>query len=139
MKTKRVLSLCALAALTATVFVGCGNKEESGLKNGTYDAASAVDERGYKGTIEIEVKDGKIATVKYDEVNEEKGTSKLSDSDYNAKMKEKMGTNPEEAFPKLQDALVEKQDVEAVDTVTGATSSSDQFKTLATEALKKAE
>lgn len=139
MKSKRVISLLAVAALATTIFVGCGNKEEakkSGLKDGTYTEKSEKDERGYEASIEIEVKDGKIAAVKYDEVGE-KG-SKKDDTEYNAKMKEAKGTNPSEAFPKLEESLVEKQDVASVDVVTGATSSSDSFKTLAEKALGKA-
>ncbi|MDB1957973.1 hypothetical protein PMY38_05120 [Clostridium tertium] len=62
MKSKRVISLLAVAALATTIFVGCGNKEEakkSGLKDGTYTEKSEKDERGYEASIEIEVKDGK--------------------------------------------------------------------------------
>ena len=139
MKSRRVISLLAVAALATTVFVGCGNKEEAkeaGLKNGTYKAESEKDERGYVASIEIEVKDGKIATVKYDEVGE-KG-SKLADADYNANMKAKSGTNPEEAFPALEKALVEKQDVAGVDVITGATHTTENFKTLAEKALSDA-
>ena len=136
MKSRRVLSLLAVAALATTVFVGCGKKEEAGLKNGTYKAASEADERGYVASIEIEVKDGKIANVKYDEAND--AGSKLADAEYNKKMKEISGANPEEAFPALEKALVEKQDVAAVDAVTGATSTSDSFKKLAEEALAEA-
>ncbi|MCR1951717.1 MULTISPECIES: FMN-binding protein [unclassified Clostridium] len=139
MKSRRVISLLAVAALATTVFVGCGNKEEakeSGLKDGNYSAKGEKDERGYQASIEIEVKDGKIATVKYDEVGE-KG-SKLDDAEYNTNMKAKSGTNPEEAFPKLQDALVEKQDVASIDVVTGATKTTDSFKTLAEKALSDA-
>ena len=140
MKSRRVISLLAVAALATTVFVGCGNKEEAkeaGLKDGTYKATSEKDDKGYASSIEIEVKDGKIATVKYDEVGED-GTSKLNNEAYNTKMKEVSGTNPVEAFPILEEALVEKQDVAAVDAVTGATSTSDKFKSLAEEALKEA-
>ena len=139
MKSRRVISLLAVAALATTVFVGCGNKEEAkeaGLKDGTYSAKSDADERGYVASIEIEVKDGKIATVKYDEAND-KG-SKLDDADYNTNMKAKSGSNPEEAFPALQNALVEKQDVASVDAVTGATHTSESFKTLAEKALADA-
>ncbi|MGV2687052.1 FMN-binding protein, partial [Clostridium perfringens] len=126
-------------ALATTVFVGCGDKKEeakkeTGLKNGTYKSESEADDRGYKGAIEIEVKDGKIAKVKYDEAND-KG-SKLADEGYNKTMKEKSKTNPTEAFPKLEASLVEKQDASKVDVVTGATKSSEQFKTLAEKALK---
>lgn len=136
MKSRRVLSLLAVAALATTVFVGCGKKEEAGLKDGSYKKESAADERGYVASIEIEVKDGKIASVKYDEAND--AGSKLADAEYNKKMKEISGANPEEAFPALEKALVEKQDVAAVDAVTGATSTSDSFKKLAEEALAEA-
>ena len=86
MKSRKVLSLLAVAALATTVFVGCGNKEEAGLKDGAYKAASEADERGYVSSIEIEVKDGKISNVKYDEAKD--GASKLDDAAYNEQMKE---------------------------------------------------
>ena len=72
MKSRRIVSLLAVAALATTVFVGCGSNEakESGLKDGTYSAKSEADDKGNSASIEIEVKDGKIATVKYDEVGE---------------------------------------------------------------------
>lgn len=138
MKSRRILSLVAVAVLATTVFVGCGNKE-AGLKDGSYSKEGAVDEKGNKASIEIEVKDGKIATVKYDEVNAETGVSKLDNESYNTKMKEVSGSNPIEAFPALEASLVETQDVEAVDTVTGATSTTESFKALATEALADAQ
>ena len=140
MKSRRILSLLAVAALATTIFVGCGAKEEaneSGLKDGTYTATGEKDDKGNTASIEIEVKDGKIATVKYDEVAED-GTSKLDNEEYNTNMKAKSGTNPIEAFPALEAALVEKQDVAAVDAVTGATSTSNNFKTLAEKALSEA-
>lgn len=137
MKSRRIVSLLAVAALATTMFVGCGSKEEAGLKDGTYKAQGEKDDKGNTASIEIEVKDGKIATVKYDEVSEE-GVSKLDNEQYNTNMKAKSGTNPIEAFPALEKSLVEKQDVAAVDTVTGATHTSENFKTLAEEALKSA-
>ncbi|MBD7915151.1 FMN-binding protein [Clostridium sp. Sa3CUN1] len=136
MKSRRIVSLLAVAALATTVFVGCGSKE-AGLKDGTYTAQGQPDDKGNTASIEIEVKDGKIATVKYDEVSSE-GVSKLDNEEYNTKMKSVSGTNPIEAFPALEKSLVEKQDVASVDTVTGATSTSNNFKTLAEEALKSA-
>ncbi len=137
MKSRRVISLLAIAALATTMFVGCGAKEEAGLKDGTYQAAGEKDANGNTASIEIEVKDGKIATVKYDEVSED-GVSKLDNEAYNTKMKEVSGTNPIEAFPALEAALIEKQDVAGVDAVTGATSTSDSFKALAEKALAEA-
>ncbi|MDK2788499.1 MAG: hypothetical protein PWP07_1744 [Epulopiscium sp.] len=107
------------------------------LKDGTYTAEGEYDERGWKPVITIEVKDGKIAAVDYDEVNEE-GASKQADEDYNKRMKEKVNIGPAEAFPQLEAALVEKQDVDAVDAVTGATHGSESFKEMAKKALEAA-
>lgn len=139
MKLKKITSLLVAAALTSAIFVGCGNadkKTEAALKNGTYTAELEADERGYVASIEIEVKDGKIASVKYDEGKD--GESKLDNEEYNTKMKDKSGSSPKEAYPALEAALIEKQDVQAVDTVTGATSTSDSFRTLAEKALESA-
>lgn len=142
MKSKKVLSLIAVATLATTILVGCGGSKntvsETGLKDGKYTAESEVDDKGNKSNIEIEVKDGKIATVKYDEVNAETGVSKLDNAEYNTKMKEVSGSNPVEAFPKLEASLIEKQDAPSVDVVTGATGSSESFKTLAAKALESA-
>lgn len=136
MKSKKLISLLAAAALASTILVGCGSTNETGLKDGTYEAKSEADERGYVASINIEVKDGKIATVKFDEAND--AGSKLDDAEYNTNMKNVSGSNPIEAYPALEEALVEKQDVAAVDTVTGATTTSDTFKALAEKALETA-
>lgn len=53
-------------------------------------------------------------------------------------MKEKSGTNPKEAFPKLEASLVEKQEASPVDAVSGATGTSTTFKAVAEKALKDA-
>jgi major membrane immunogen (membrane-anchored lipoprotein) len=136
-KSKKLVSLIAVAALASTILVGCGNSaKETGLKNGTYKAESEKDDRGYVASVNIEVKDGKIATVKYDEAKD--GKSKLDDADYNKNMEAKSKTNPIKAFPALEASLVEKQDVAAVDTVTGATNTTNSFKTLAEKALETA-
>ena len=53
-------------------------------------------------------------------------------------MKDKSGIGPAEAIPQLEEALVEKQAVDSVDTVTGATSTSNSFKAIANKALETA-
>ena len=109
MNKKRILSLVAATMLSVAVLAGCGSKEE-GMKDGKYEVeAAAADKNGYKSTLTLEVKDGKIVAADYDEISTE-GASKQSDAEYNKKMKE-FGkvTNPEEAFPALEKAIVEKQ------------------------------
>ncbi|WP_058486814.1 FMN-binding protein [Defluviitalea phaphyphila] len=106
--------------------------------DGTYTAEGEPDERGWKPVITIEVKDGKIASVDYDEVNEEEGTTKQDNEEYNNLMKEKNGIGPADFFPQLESALVEKQDPEAVDVISGATHGSESFKEVAKKALESA-
>ncbi len=53
-------------------------------------------------------------------------------------MKKVSKTSPEEFQPKLAKDLVEKQDIAKVDSVTGATNSSNDFKKLAKAALDNA-
>lgn len=137
MNKKRVLSLVAATILSVSVLAGCGAKNDakSELKDGNYVVeASAEDKNGFRPTLTVEVKDGKIASADYDEVKAD-GTKKEADEAYNSKMKELKGTNPAEAFPVLEKAMVEKQSAE-VDAATGATSSSNSFKALAEKAME---
>lgn len=137
MNKKRILGLVAATMLSVAVLAGCGSKEEA-MKDGKYEVeVAAADDHGYKPTLSLEVKDGKIASVNYDEISTE-GVSKRTDAEYNKKMKD-FGkvTNPEEAFPALEKAVVEKQSAE-VDAFTGATASSENFKKLAAKAIENA-
>ncbi len=51
--------------------VGCQQSSEVKYEDGNFTAESEADERGWKSVIEIEVEDGKIVEVDYDEINEE--------------------------------------------------------------------
>ena len=138
MNKKRILSLVAVAVVSVSVLAGCGSKNDSSaLKDGKYEVESkAANDQGYKSTLTMEVKDGKISSVNYDELSDQ-GTSKKSDEAYNSKMKEIKGTNPSEAFPALEADLLKKQSAE-VDAVTNATSSSNTFKSFAAKAIENA-
>lgn len=137
MNKKRVLSLVAATMLSVAVLAGCGKKEESSaLKDGKYEVASkAADDKGYITTLTMEVKDGKITTVSYDEAKD--GASKKDDAGYNENMKKVSGTNPAEAFPALEKSMVDKQSAE-VDVVTGATGTTSSFKAYAAKAIENA-
>ena len=137
MNFKKISTVLAMAALTTSIFAGCSAKAESELKDGTYTATSEADERGYVASIELTVAEGKISAVKYDEKDAD-GVSKLDMPEYNEKMEAASGSKPTTSFPALEEALIEKQDATAVDTVTGATKTSDSFKALAQEALESA-
>ncbi|MBZ4645351.1 MAG: FMN-binding domain protein [Clostridia bacterium] len=98
--------------------------------NDTYKAADKPDERGWKAELAVTFKDGKIEKVVYNEVND-KGEKKRESKEYNDKMKEKSGITAADAQAALENALMKSQDLEKVDVVTGATSTSKRFQELA--------
>lgn len=159
MKTTKVV-LKSVAVLAATfALVACGAKEEKKdtaassaettmsssaaeskamveLKDGSYAAESAPDDRGYKIVHTITVKDGKITESKFD-YEDKDGKMKSENEEYNKMMSDKAGVSAKEAIEKLNAELVEKQDVAAVEVVSGATHTSEDFKK-STEALLEA-
>lgn len=139
MNKKRILSLVAATVLSVGVLAGCGSKDEaakSEFKDGTYVVESKeASDNGYITSLSVEIKDGKISAVTYDETKD--GASKKDDASYNEMMKSKSGTSAAEAMEALEKNMVEAQSAE-VDTVTGATGTSSTFKTYAAKALENA-
>lgn len=132
---KKVIALLSSVILTAGMLVGCGSK---GMKDGTYKSEfDSFDNHGWKGQVEITVANGKITDTKFDYVNEA-GDLKSKDADYQVTMTNASGIGPVEFSTQYAKALVEKQDSEAVDTITGATTSGDDFKTLSKAAIQYA-
>lgn len=137
---KKKILLAVIASVMSLSLVACGGdkKEEANndaLKDGKYEVEANADDKGNKAVLVVEVKEGKIATVNYNEISE-KG-NKRDDEDYNKMMKDKSGSNPAEFEPALEKQLVEKQSAE-VDGVTGATGTSTKFKAMAAKALENA-
>lgn len=109
------------------------------LKDGTYTLVEKnFDTRGWKTEFSITVVDGKITESTFDNVNEA-GAKKSEDAAYQENMVAKVGVGPADYFPNLNSQLVEKQDPEAVEVVTGATHSSDTFKEYAKQLVAAAE
>lgn len=132
MKKKLTFILFSLLLITA-VFSGCTSSDSS-LKDGTYRAEMSAESHGYKDYVEITVLNGKIDTVVYDAQTSD-GQRKSQDEDYKKPMMEEIKAGLPETYPadymkKLAESLVEKQDINGVDDVAGATTSSDDFKTL---------
>ncbi len=84
------------------------------------------------------VKDGKITKSNYDYLNED-GKSKQKDADYEKSMKEKTKTGPKEYIPALNKSLEETQNPDAVEVVTGATHSSENFKNYSQQLVQAAQ
>ncbi len=133
MKRNKILSLALTSVLALTMLAGCGSNEKdaapaSDYKDGKYRAEyDQIDKNGWKAFVELTVKDGKIAEVDYDYLNENK-ERKSENEAYNTKMMEVAKTNPETYLPALEKALVDKQDAAKIDNITGATHSVDGFK-----------
>ncbi|HYE82867.1 MAG TPA: FMN-binding protein [Clostridia bacterium] len=110
----------------------------SGLKDGSYTAAQdKYDDYGWKGQITIEVKEGKISSVDFDYVNKD-NKLKSEDQGYIKAMEDKTKVNLAKAMEELESSFLSSQDAAAVNAVSGATTTSDDFKGLAENALKGA-
>lgn len=131
---KKILCLVLALTLVGAMFVGCSSK---GMKDGTYKAEfSDADGHGWTDYVEVTVSGEKITAVDFDSVNAE-GAKKSADEAYNAMMKDaESPTWPSDFFPKLEQSLIDNQDIEKVDAVAGATDSSNAFKKLVKELSK---
>ncbi|WP_373713365.1 FMN-binding protein [Streptococcus sp.] len=151
MKMKKVLTGLVLFGATLAL-VACGNsssdskssssseapattveKTAAAWKDGTYTGESDFDERGWKVVHSITIKDGKITESAFGYADKD-GNLKADNEEYNKSMKDKSGVSSKEATEQLNAQLVKTQDVDAVEVVSGATHTSDNF-TAATKAL----
>ena len=106
--------------------------------DGTYRAQYAdFDEYGWKETVTVKIKNGKVEVTSFDAISKEnEKKKKTDDEEYAASMKEKAGITPEEAFDKLMKNFESADnDVTKVDNVAGATVSSNDFKLLVGQIL----
>ncbi len=92
------------------------------------------DDRGFSGEIKITMKNGAIVKAEYNEYGLT-GRSKRNDVQYNAGMKKDKSLSWTEAVLSLERSLIETQDPSLVQGVSGATITSQRFKTLAREAV----
>ncbi|MDI6619431.1 MAG: FMN-binding protein [Clostridiales bacterium] len=146
---KKAMSVVLTLIMVAFIATGCGKTKTQqsdstsgggtgAYQDGKYKASfDFIDGHGWKPFLEVEVKDKKVVKVNFDYVNPD-GQLKTKDEAYNKAMKAQNGTNPAEYSPKLDASLVKAQNGEGVQAVSGATSSSNNFKALATALLAKA-
>lgn len=102
---------------------------EAEWKDGTYTAKTDTDEHGYYGEIELVIRDARIAEVTYDEKDQE-GNPKGENYPY------PLGPESEDRY---EEQLIETQDPEKVDNITGATQTWERFKKTAKDALEQAQ
>ena len=132
---KRIISMLFIPMLISTLLVGCGNKT---MQDGTYTATDLnYDAHGWKASLTITVSGGIISDAKF-EYTAEDGTTKSENSAYAERMAASAGITPDEYIAQYTKQLVDTQDAEKVDVVTGATTSHLDFKTLANAAINAA-
>jgi major membrane immunogen (membrane-anchored lipoprotein) len=119
---KKLLSL--VMVLTLVVFSFAAGHID--LADGEYRAERLEPSHGWVDFVELTVENGKFTDVVLDAYNAEDGSLKSEDEGY----ADRMGMDPAEFFATLADDLEEKQHINEVDTVTGATSSSNNFRAL---------
>lgn len=118
-----------LVVLGLAIYINAQRQTGPDWQDGTYVGRSEPDERGWFGEIEIRIADGKIAEVNYEEINQD-GNMKDENYPYPA------GPNSHDDY---EAKLVDTQDPEKVDAISGATQTRDRFVQAAQEALRKAE
>lgn len=96
------------------------------LKDGIYKGASPEDDYGYRHEVTFEMKGGKMISIDYDEVHKD-GHAKQHDEEYCKRMLES-GTTPAIAYPHYESAMLEKQDYNKVDAISGASYSLYRFR-----------
>ena len=133
----------------ALVLFSCEKKEEAERESsicyvdGTYKATSSIKvDWGGSATVEIVVKDGKIASCVFTSYEE---NGKLKDGDYgkvDGIIKNmglyKIAQNAVIQSNKYGDMLVQSQDIEKLDAISGATVSFGLFKDAVEQVMKEA-
>ena len=162
---KKRMGLLVVAASAMLVLGACGQGDEGGndkqvsnssenatqettdvkviageqMQDGTYSLTEKeLDDHGWKASMSITVKDGKITESDYNYENGE-GQLKSEDEGYQEAMKDKTGVGPEEFIPQLNEALIKQQDAQKIDVVTGATHSSEGFLNYAQQLIQAAQ
>lgn len=144
---KKLISGSLIIFLAITLISGCSSEsqdadistdktqEQSLYKDGIYNAeAEDYDDHGWKAVVTVIVENGRISNVFFDEIDEN-GNLKTFEAEYARKMREKSGVSPLKAFHALEESLIDTQNIEELDAVSGATHSSNTFKDLVTKAL----
>ncbi|WP_312460460.1 FMN-binding protein [Proteiniclasticum sp.] len=137
---KSIFSITVLAFITLFLS-SCASEPLSPLQNGSYSVIfDDFDSTGWKAYLVLYVKDQKIENVEYDYIGSSTngGKMKSEDSSYAEAMYSITGTKPELYIRQLVDSLLTHQDPDQIETVSGATTSTKDFKKFAKLAIEAA-
>jgi len=132
---KRIFAMLLSLLMTAALLTACGG--QAGLQDGYYTAQAAEFSHGWKEYITILVKGGSIISVEYNAENAS-GFIKSWDNAYMQNMLHTSGTYPNEYTRFYAAQLLERQEADRIDALSGATSSYGSFQKLAAAVLEQA-
>jgi len=117
------------------------DQEASGadLQDGTYRIEeTAPGGSGWQEALEMTVEGGEITGANFESVDED-GNNKIDDEEYQETMTEASDVGPQEFIPALEESLVENQNPEDVEAVSGATGTSEKFQDYASQLTEAAQ
>jgi len=131
-----------IVAVVLLSLVMCGTTGAPGvadgvLVDGLHYAEDEADQRGWIGTLWVEVQDGEIVDVSYEEIQRTDAgiVSKMADEEYAKRWYDQQGVNQLEAFPAYEEQFKLTTDPK-VDALTNATGSANRFSALAARVLE---
>lgn len=124
---------CMMLIVMTLLISGCGSK----MKDGFYTAEMSDYSFGWKEYLCILVKDGDIVYAEFN-AKDPSGYIKSWDNAYMENMGTLSGTYPNEYTRYYVAELIESQNSEDIDTLTGATTSGSNFTRLAAAVTKQA-
>lgn len=124
-----------LLLTSALMLTACG--QESGLQDGYYTAQASDFSHGWKEYITIMVKGGSIVSVEYNAENAS-GFIKSWDNAYMQTMFHSNGTYPNAYTRYYAGQLLNSQNADDIDVLSGASSSGSSFQKLAAAVLEQA-
>lgn len=108
------------------------------LQDGKYYVEAEKESWGWKPFTYMVVKNSEIVEVRHDRKNKD-GKNATEDMKYNQSMSKKQGLGIKDAARKLENGFMKSKDVEKIDTVAGATTTSKEFKIMMKYLVNKAE
>jgi major membrane immunogen (membrane-anchored lipoprotein) len=138
-KRRLLLAVILLAAVLSAAGISACSQSASSMQDGYYTAEfAAFDAHGWKEFVTIFVKNGRIASVEYNAKNQS-GFIKSWDMNYMRVMGASSGSYPNEYTRVYAGELLQRQGVEGIDAISGASESHGTFRLLAEAAIAQAE
>lgn len=138
MDIKKGIIFVAILGILIFFAVASPGEKKNEMQDGYYTAeAKKFGKTGWKEYITIYVSNNRIITIEFDGKNSS-GFIKSWDVDYMRKMNKTDGTYPNKYSREYAEALLNKQNPDRVEAITGATHSHPSFQMLAHAAMQQA-